>query len=245
MLQKEQLIQRMKLQQLEIENKQADFQQQTIELQMKALRAQMNPHFIFNCLSSINSFILENETESASDYLIRFSRLIRMVLNHSQKSLIRLDEELEMLELYLDMERLRFDNAFDYSITFANAFRPAIIAIPPLLLQPICENAIRHGLMHKEQKGSLRITISLENDVLCCEIADNGIGRQRAAKFKKPFNENSLGLKITSDRLSLFNEKEEMDTFYQIENILDEKGAVAGTKVIIKLRHKKVIEEFI
>lgn len=242
---REQLDQRLEMQQLESEKKHAELQQQAIELQMQALRAQMNPHFIFNCLSSVNSFIIENETETASHYLTRFSRLIRMVLNNSQKSLIPLEEELKMLELYLDMERLRFDNSFDYSITFANAVRPGSIAIPPLLLQPFCENAIRHGLMHKEEKGYLGITISVENNMLYCEITDNGIGRQRAAKLKKSLGESSLGLKMTSERLALFNENEDIDTFYQIEDVLDEYGEVAGTKVMIKIRHKTALEEII
>jgi hypothetical protein len=145
------------LQKLESEKKQAELHQKTIELEMQALRAQMNPHFIFNCLSSINRFIFKNDNKTASDYLTRFSRLIRMVLIHSSKKLITLEDELEMLRLYLDLERLRFKDAFDYSITTKNIVDAGAIFIPPLLLQPFCENAVWHGLMHKETKGKMKI----------------------------------------------------------------------------------------
>src|SRR5258708_26049998 len=126
---------------------------------MEGLRSQMNPHFIFNCLNAINRFILKDESEAASDYLTKFSRLIRMVLNNSRHSLISLDDEIEVLRLYLDMERLRFKNSFDYSIIIMNNELPAgDIYIPPLLLQPFIENAIWHGLMHKEGGGHLSVT---------------------------------------------------------------------------------------
>ena len=121
----------LEVRQLEGEKKQTELQQRASELEMQALRAQMNPHFIFNCLSSINKFILKNESQAASDYLTRFSRLIRRVLTNSQLSLIPLSDEIEMLKLYLDMERLRFDNAFDYNIVYANTIEPETIYIPP------------------------------------------------------------------------------------------------------------------
>ncbi|MFI5132765.1 MAG: histidine kinase, partial [Chitinophagales bacterium] len=130
---------------LAVEKRQAELQQKVTELEMQALRAQMNPHFIFNCLSSINKFILKNDTDTASDYLTRFSRLIRLGLTNSQLSLIPLSDEIEMLRLYLDMERLRFSDSFDYNIIYANTIEPETIYIPPMLLQPFCENAIWHG----------------------------------------------------------------------------------------------------
>src|SRR5258708_31678248 len=117
---------------LESRHKQTELQQHVTELEMQALRAQMNPHFIFNCLNSINRFILKNETEAASDYLTKFSRLIRMVLINSKNKLITLEDELEMLRLYLDMERLRFKNSFDYNINFINSIDISNIFIPPL-----------------------------------------------------------------------------------------------------------------
>ena len=223
---------------------QAELQERATRLEMQALRAQMNPHFIFNCLSSINCFILENETEKASDYLTRFSRLIRMVLTNSEKALITLDEELKMLKLYLDMERLRFENSFDYNITHTNDVGAETVLVPPLLLQPFCENAIWHGLMNKEGNGHLNITVRKENEFLICVITDDGIGRAKAGELNSVSvkKERSMGLKITTERLSLFNQDQEVNTFYETDDILDESGTVAGTKVSIKIRHKNLME---
>jgi hypothetical protein len=226
-------------QKLENEKKQA-------ELQMQALRAQMNPHFIFNCLSSINRFILKNESKIASNYLTRFSRLMRMVLNNSQRSLISLDDELEMLELYLEMERLRFKNSFDYGITFLNTVDSDNIFIPPLLLQPFCENAIWHGLMNKEGLGRLDIELSMDNSILNCVIRDNGVGREKAEELKSKTaeKEKSMGLKITTERLALLNREKGLNTFYEIEDLKDETGNATGTKVNLKISFKQSIEEF-
>lgn len=236
---------------LAVKKGQAELQQKVAELEMQALRAQMNPHFIFNCLSSINRFIFKNDNKLASDYLTRFSRLIRMVLMHSQKKLIPLEDELEMLRLYLDLERLRFKDAFDYSITTTNIVDAGAIFIPPLLLQPFCENAVWHGLMHKESKGHLNIIISevtSENDkVLHCVIEDDGIGRGKAAEFKSKSaeNEKSLGLKITTERLALLNKENNFSTFYKIEDVINGHNEVAGTKVQLKIRHKESVGELV
>jgi tetratricopeptide (TPR) repeat protein len=223
---------------------QAELQEQATRLEMQALRAQMNPHFIFNCLSSINCFILENETEKASDYLTRFSRLIRMVLTNSEKPLITLEEELKMLKLYLDMERLRFEDSFDYNIIYTNDVDTESVLVPPLLLQPFCENAIWHGLMNKEGQGHLNITIMKEGEYLNCVITDDGIGRAKAAELNtgSAKKERSMGLKITTDRLSLFNQDKEINTFYEIHDIVDESGTVSGTKVSIQIRFKNLME---
>jgi LytS/YehU family sensor histidine kinase len=171
------------LQQLQSKKNSIEFQQQATELEMQALRAQMNPHFIFNCLSSINRFILINKTEEASDYLTKFSRLIRMALINSEKPLITLESELEALRLYLDLERLRFKNAFNYSITFINTIDINAVYIPPMLIQPFAENAIWHGLMHKKGIGCLEIQLRATGKKLTCAVIDNGIGRNMAATF--------------------------------------------------------------
>jgi hypothetical protein len=236
---------------LAIKKEQAELQQRVAELEMQALRAQMNPHFIFNCLSSINRFIFKNDNKVASDYLTRFSRLIRMVLMHSQKKLIPLEDELEMLRLYLDLERLRFKDAFDYSITTTNIVDAGAVFIPPLLLQPFCENAVWHGLMHKESKGHLYISISEvinENDkVLHCVIEDDGVGREKAAemKSKSAESEKSMGLKITTERLALLNQENNFNTFYRIEDKLNADNEIAGTRVQLKIKHKESIEELV
>ncbi|TMI91781.1 MAG: histidine kinase, partial [Bacteroidetes bacterium] len=236
-----------KLKELESENKHVELQKQSAELEMQALRAQMNPHFIFNSLSSINHFILKNESKRASNYLTRFSRLIRMVLINSQKPLITLQDELEMLRIYLDMERLRFKNSFDYVISFINEIDSENVFVPPLILQPFCENTLWHGLMHKDGHGHLAIDLSMENNILQCVIADNGIGREKAEEMKSKTaeREKSLGLQITTQRLALLNQNKNVQTFYIIEDILDENKNVIGTKVILKISHKKLKEEYV
>ena len=261
-LHREKLENEFKVQQLENEKKQAELQQQATELEMQALRAQMNPHFIFNCLSSINRFILKNEGKTASNYLTRFSRLIRLVLVNSGKPMISLEEELEMLRLYLDMERLRFKNSFDYFIGIKNTIDTESVFIPPLILQPVCENAVWHGLMHKEGQGHLNLDLSLEDDVLECVIVDDGVGREKAAELKSRSAENarlrgagkasgdarpdgqekSMGLKITTQRLALLNRDKNVHAFYTIEDLLDENKNVAGTKVILKISHNELKE---
>ncbi len=239
------LLLKRKNEKLASEKTKAGLQQKVIELEMQALRTQMNPHFIFNCLSSINKFILKSDTDAASDYLTRFSRLIRLVLTNSQLSLIPLSDEIEMLRLYLDMERLRFSEAFDYNIIYENTIEPEIMYIPPMLLQPFCENAIWHGLMHKEGKGKLDVMMSIQDGVLQCIIADNGIGREKAAelKTKSGAKQKSFGLKITTERLALFNNEKTVNSFYNTENVLDDNGDVSGTKVTLKITYKDSVGE--
>ena len=232
------------IQKLESERSKAALQQQATDLELQALRAQMNPHFIFNCLSSINRFILKNEPEIASDYLTKFSRLIRMVLNNSKNSLIILEDELEMLRLYLDLERLRFKNSFDYSISFYNHFDVLSIFIPPLLLQPFAENAIWHGLMHKEGQGMLELAFELQKNVLNCYITDNGVGRKKAEalKSKSAEKQKSMGMQITAERIALLN-KDIEQTIFDVEDLIDDKGQAAGTRVTLKIRYKDLVEE--
>jgi hypothetical protein len=229
----------------ELQKQKLESEKKHAELEMQALRAQMNPHFIFNCLSSINRFILKNESKTASNYLTRFSRLIRMVLINSQKQFISLDDELQMLEIYLEMERLRFKDSFDYRITFLNAIDSDNIYIPPLLLQPFCENAIWHGLMHKDGPGRLDVELAMENSILRCIITDNGVGRPVAEKLnsKTAEKEKSMGLKITTERLALLNRDKGLHNFYVIEDLNDEDGNAAGTKVTIRITFKQPVAE--
>ena len=219
--------------------KHAEFQQKTVELEMQALRAQMNPHFIFNCLNSINLFIFKNENELASKYLTRFSKLIRMVLIHSQKQVINLEDELEMLRLYLDMERLRFKDSFHYNLFLPSREEMGAVYVPPLIMQPFCENAIWHGLLLKQGHRQLDISVFLEGGSLNCIIADNGIGRIRSAALKVQSieNHNSKGLKITRERLELFNNGQIKNDFYEIEDLLNDDKSPAGTRVKIKIAY--------
>lgn len=177
---------------------------------------------------------------------------MRMVLMNSQKPLIALEDELEMLRLYLEMERLRFKNSFDFGITLLNEIDSGNIFIPPLLLQPFCENAIWHGLMHlpsiqSGRQGRLDIELSMHKNILLCIITDNGIGREKAGEMKSKTaeKEKSMGLKITTERLALINREKGIHTFYDIEDVENESGNIAGTKVTIKISFNESVEELV
>jgi sensor histidine kinase YesM len=145
------------------------------------------------------------------------------------------------------MERLRFSESFSYHISYENSIEPETIYIPPMLLQPFCENAIWHGLMHKEGQGKLDIAMSLQNDELHCVIADNGIGRAKAAELKSMSNgkQKSFGLKITTERLALFNNEKTVQNFYKTEDVLDPSGNIAGTKVILKIKLRNGVHQLL
>lgn len=205
------------------------------ELEMQALRAQMNPHFIFNCLSAINHFILDNQNDKASDYLTRFSRLVRMVLANAGKESIPLDEELDMLRLYLDMEQLRFKHAFTYNIHLAGEVSVSELHVPCFILQPFCENAIWHGLLHKDGKGHLDVTIKDRKGKLHVTIKDNGIGRGKAAELSKK-QHTSMGQQLTASRLALFNKTAGGRSPMQVHDLFDSKGEVAGTEILLTIK---------
>ncbi|GAA4400101.1 hypothetical protein GCM10023187_12890 [Nibrella viscosa] len=215
----------------------AEFSKKLSEMEMQALRAQMNPHFIFNSLNSINTFILKNEPDSASEYLAKFSRLIRLILQNSNSALVTLDNELEALKLYMDMEALRFNHRFSYRIDLDEEVEPDVVEIPPLLIQPYVENAIWHGLLHKEGAGHIQIGIRLEENMLVCRIEDDGVGRKRAAelKSKSATKSKSLGMQITSQRIRLINELHGKATTMQIEDLENASGEACGTRVILHI----------
>ena len=218
------------------EKKQASLQSQATELEMQALRAQMNPHFIFNSLNSINRFILQNNKIQASEYLTKFSKLIRLILQNSQAALIPLENELKSLELYLDLEAVRFNHHFDYKISVSKNLDITALNVPPLMIQPYAENAIWHGLMHKEEKGQLDIEVDLEGDLLLIKIKDNGIGRTQASTLasKSATRNKSMGLKITADRLAML-QSDSNHSSITINDLVHANGSAAGTEVILKI----------
>ncbi|MBA4054944.1 MAG: hypothetical protein C0490_09550 [Marivirga sp.] len=224
----------LKMQTFENARTKAEFQQQTTKLEMQALRAQMNPHFIFNSLNSINRFILQNNSEQASEYLIKFSKLVRLILQNAQVSLISLESELESLELYLELEALRLENRFAYKITFSKDLDLFALKVPPLIIQPYAENAIWHGLTHKEEKGHLEIKISEGNGYLFFTITDDGIGRNKAALLSNPYGirKKSLGSKITAERIAMMHGN---GLGVAINDLVSAEGHALGTEVIIKI----------
>ena len=215
-------------------NEKLKLRQRASDLEMQALRAQMNPHFVFNCLTAINHFVLANETDRASQYLTRFSRLLRMVLINAGKAVITLEEEITILKLYLDMEQLRFKDAFEYSIILDETVQPSMVNLPSFILQPFCENAIWHGLLHKEGKGRLDIHCSMRDRVLCCTITDNGIGREKAASLKTGMVKEhaSVGQTLSAERLGLYNGKKTDIASFTIQDLENH----AGTRVVLMIK---------
>jgi putative methionine-R-sulfoxide reductase with GAF domain len=205
------------------------------EMELSALRSQMNPHFIFNSLNSINSVVIENNIPLASDYLTKFSKLIRLILENSKSSLIPLAKELEALRLYLLMESIRFKDKFDYQIVLENDLDIDHIQIPPTTLQPFVENAIVHGLMHLQTKGNLQISIkSSAPHFLEIAISDNGIGRAKAAELKSRTNvHKSHGYQITKERIIQLHPQNDI----KILDKVDEQMHVAGTTIIIQMHY--------
>ncbi len=214
------------------------FEKKLADSELQSLRAQMNPHFLFNCLNSINSFIIKNEQEQASEYLSKFSKLIRQVLNNSKASRITLANELETLELYIEMESLRFSKKFDYNISVASNVEVDYLEVPPLIIQPYVENSIWHGLMHKtEGKGKLNINITQSIDFITISVEDNGVGRDKAIKLKSKtaIKSKSYGMNITKERLKYINKNNKQLTDIEIIDLKDKKGNALGTKVVLKI----------
>lgn len=211
---------------------------QTLQLELRSLRSQMNPHFIFNSLSSIHRYIWSNNQEEASDYLTKFSKLMRMILDNSQHTFIPLNKELESLRLYLDLEALRCNNIFDYHIHVAESINEEEVLIPPMIIQPYVENSIWHGLVHRKDKGRLDITVNLNGRVLEIIVTDNGIGRKLAMeiKAKKDHLHNSMGMKVTEGRIALIRKiNNTKDANVVVNDLQDNVGLATGTQVKIVL----------
>ena len=211
------------------------FEKQLANVEMSALLAQMNPHFLFNCLNSIDSYIIRNESKKASEYLNNFARLMRLILNNSRTNYISLKDELESLELYLQMESLRFKDKFEYEIIVDGHLDPNSINIPPMLIQPYVENAVWHGLMHKDDgQGKVTIRVREHADTLTCTVEDNGVGREKAMALKPNKtgkNRQSMGMQITKDRMEIINKLYDANTRVQIIDLYDEARVPRGTRV--------------
>jgi sensor histidine kinase YesM len=215
-----------------------NFEQQLAEIQMMALRAQMNPHFIFNCLNSIQLYTTSNDATKASDYLNRFSQLIRLVLENSRSEQVTLSNELEALRLYLEMEAMRFKDKLRFYIDVDTGLDTDLIEIPPLLLQPYVENAIWHGLMHKPEGGLVQVKVEpIQEDCLRITITDDGIGRTRATELKSlsATRHKSFGMKVTGERISLINRLYQTHTRVQVHDLTDVSGNPAGTEVVLEI----------
>ncbi|MCB0806512.1 MAG: histidine kinase [Bacteroidales bacterium] len=207
------------------------------EVTQRNLRQQMNPHFIFNTLNSIQYYMYQHDKISTNNYLTKFSLLMRKTLENSQHTSIPIKDELDALELYLELESLRFKEKFEYSIEVHDDIDTMLMKIPTMLIQPYVENAISHGIIHKKDKGKVKITLEPEGNMIICTIEDNGIGREASMKQKKNGNNNhnSLGTKITESRLTLVNSLYGRNMKIDYSDLKDEQGLPAGTRVIIHI----------
>jgi tetratricopeptide (TPR) repeat protein len=210
-------------------------QKEVAEYEQKALHLQMNPHFVFNCLGSISSFIVQNGTDSAIKYLSKFSKLMRLTLEYSKGQLIPIDKEIESLQNYLELEQLRFNKKFEFSIHTSEAIEDDM-ALPPLLIQPFVENAILHGVVPKEGDGTIDIRFDVVGNQLSCTIQDDGIGftRSKALKEKSVTAHQSMALEITRKRLEIIEATTAGKANVTIREIF-ENNAVTGTKVTLLL----------
>ena len=216
--------------------REAEIKNKLRELELKALKAQMNPHFIYNALNSIQSLVVDKRNEEAQEYMVKFSRLLRRVLNHSEEHVITLESELASLELYIELEALRLHYQLNYTITVDDHLIPEKEWLPPLILQPFVENALWHGLSYKEGEKKLSIHISEADEWLMCTISDNGTGRKTKNSFETSFiDKGPRGMDITKGRLATFNQTN-LEESIQVIDEKNELGHPSGTTVIIKVK---------
>ncbi|MBS1565809.1 MAG: histidine kinase, partial [Bacteroidetes bacterium] len=203
------------------QKKEALFRAQASDTEMKALRAQMNPHFIFNSLNSINDYIDKTDTVTATRYTTKFAKLMRLILEHSGQKQIPLADELQALELYLQLEALRLHHAFSYEIKIDRDIDPSNTLIPSLLLQPFVENSIWHGLSKRPSGGKISIEAVKEGDMLCCIVEDNGIGRDASARQQdtRPGGKTALGMKLTQARIDIINREKQSRAGVQVTDL--------------------------
>ena len=225
---------------LKATQKQLATEKQYRTAELKALKSQMNPHFIFNALNSIQGLILEQKTNQSYDYIVIFSNLVRNVLNYSNKDFIPIQEELEFLKTYLELEKLRFGDEFTYTIDYVDNKE---IEVPSILVQPFIENALLHGLLHKKGNKTLTITFALKNEALSCTIIDNGVGRKKAKiiQERQGKRHQSFALNAISSRLRMLSEKTGHTAKFTTTDLYNY-DIPTGTKVVIIMPYKTAFE---
>jgi hypothetical protein len=222
------------------EREKGRIQKEMAELEMKALRAQMNPHFIFNSIGAIQHYIVKNDTQAANEYLSKFAKLMRLFLESSRNNYTVLQNEINLLSLYITLEKLRFEEKFEYEISVSPDLQPDAIKIPSMLLQPFVENAINHGLIHRAEKGKLSVTFNYipEKNQLECIIDDNGVGRGKSAQINQ-LNKNthvSQGTKIVEERVDTFMVMDDLAIDVHIIDKFEDSGEASGTRVQVVMQ---------
>jgi LytS/YehU family sensor histidine kinase len=218
------------------EQERAWLQKRMNDLEQMALRAQMNPHFIFNCLNSIQNFIINHNLERSNQYLTDFAQLIRQTLDNSEKGSISISNETLYLKRYLELEKMRFGHSFNYHIEVDPGIDRDFTYIPTMILQPYVENSIRHGLRYKKEGERLvEIKFQQSQDELLCIVQDNGIGRRKANEFKSRMHVEyqSKGMSLTADRINILNRQFTGLITIEIVDLADAYNQPAGTKIVI------------
>lgn len=218
--------------------KQLKQKQRSMELQQQVFRSQMNPHFIFNSMSVIQSFIYEKDVKNAAYILVNFSRLVRLILENSSKSYIPLKTEIEIIKRYLAVQKTRFENRFDYSLEIEPPLEVDQIAVPPMLIQPFIENAIEHGQLHIKEDGFIKISISIKEDLIYFIVEDNGIGIDPSQASKKGKEHKSMATEITRQRVDLISQQYKSSGSFEIMDLSQE--GQSGTRVSISCAFKKL-----
>lgn len=219
-----------------VEQEKLKIENEINKVKLTALRAQMNPHFIFNSLNSIRAYVISNETRKASDYLTKFARLIRLILHYSSLDTITLEAELEALNLYVDLEQMRYRTDFDYNVEISSGIYPKNLLVPPLIFQPYVENAIGHGLAPKKGQRKLQLIIGQTPSKLVVSIRDNGVGRSYSKKIRLESKQihQSVAMDLTSKRINLSDDSQSKNENITITDLFDN-GQPAGTEVKLQL----------
>ncbi len=217
--------------------RQAALERRTVESELQSLRGQMNPHFIFNALNCIQHLVLRSDRALAYDHLSRFARLMRCTLENSRREMISLSRELEALRLYIELEVLRCDGQFSYSLEVDRSINQSRQTVPTLLLQPYVENAIIHGLKPRGQGGVLLISAQANGDGIEFSIEDNGVGRKAAAEARRRRSRkhHSMGMQVARERLEFLSEKWQRPFSVDVEDLVNNQGQVGGTRVVIRI----------
>lgn len=209
-------------------------EQGLVSMEQRLLRAQMNPHFIFNSLASIQNFVINENTDKATIYLSKFSQLVRNILDNSTEEYIPLEKEVSTIENYLELQKVRYGGKFDFNISVDKKIDEENMLIPPMLAQPFIENAIEHGIRHKETSGHIEITFQLKDELILVEVEDDGVGREKAREMEstQTIRHRSMAISITRDRLDILNKKLKKKIRMEIIDLKDATGQGCGTKVV-------------